>query len=214
MRKTILSVFAYCFCILFSGCVSLRVIQVDPDNPQRAKGFRYYMPEPYLLVHEIPRMREVKTPVVLEGKLVKGAYENSVIHEGRMEIIYLPDRDREMAVSPKAVLSKQKLSFKLEEGWKLTEVSGEQESDLSAEAWAEVLAELVKGSAEVAKVGIQAMAQDAEKAGDEETTTPIPPGLYRLRMQEGGLLELERVMMTWKTGKDGQETRTYMDLRK
>ena len=196
-------------CVFVAGCVSMRVVRVHPDKPQKTRGFRYYLPEPYLLVHEEPRIREVKVPVLLDGKVLKGAFEESVVHEGRWEIVYLPDREREMAVTPRTFLAGQSLNLKLEDGWKLTEVSGEHQGALAADVLAEVIGILAKSSVDMA--GLMAQAQSLPESSQEPKPFPIPPGLYRLKSWENGEVELQRVMISWKIQEEGQGPRTRME---
>ena len=105
-----------------------------------------------------------------------------------MEILYLPDPQREMSAKSSSFLSSQKLNLQLEEGWKLTEVSGESDSSVAAQSLAGVLEEMTQGASDIASAVLPIV------ASRETPVVPLSlePGLYRILIQEDGSVILRK----------------------
>lgn len=98
------------------GCTSV-VVKKDPGDHN--KGFRYYMPKPYLLISPST------TTVVGEGEKKTTTTKPVVV-----EMKYLPDYEEKYSVRLKPGIGKGKLEVELEDGWNLTKVGLETDQQI------------------------------------------------------------------------------------
>lgn len=111
----------------FSACTTTS-IKLNPGDHDR--GIRYYRPKPYLLVQ--PTKNESKEFVTIS-------------------LEYLPDYSEEYSIRVRAGLGINKTSVKLKDGWNLTEIS--QELDSQTDENIKAVAELASSVSDFVKTG-------------------------------------------------------------
>ena len=155
-----------------TGCATTRVTRITWRNSERLQGYRYCLPQPYLLVSEPATSVMNKTDGTLKS-------EKSTETEPQMEIIYLPDMREQYSIRPWAFLAKQDLGFTLENGWNLTSVNAKQDATAALEA----MAGLAESMVETAPNLIKALTDEPgqEQPGQREL---LRPGLYRIILDE------------------------------
>lgn len=121
------------------GCTP-RVNVVSNPGPH-SKGFRYYRPKPYLLITPIGATVAVKTA---ENTTTTSTQSDEYVN---IELEYLPDFSEEYAIDVKTGLGTAEVSFKLEDGWKLTEMNQKLDSQFDENVSA--IADLVRAGGEV-----------------------------------------------------------------
>ncbi len=95
------------------GCTPKVLVRKSPDDHDR--GIRYYRPKPYLKI-EPAEIAVSKT----ESKIAPGLV--------RISLVYLPDFSEEYSISVRSGLGIADVGIKLEDGWNLTEISQELDS--------------------------------------------------------------------------------------
>ncbi len=96
-----------------AGCTPKVLVRKNPDDLDR--GIRYYRPKPYLKI-EPAEIAVSKT----ESKLVPGLV--------RISLVYLPDFSEEYSISVRSGCGIADVGIKLEDGWNLTEISQQLDS--------------------------------------------------------------------------------------
>ena len=140
------------------GCAP-RVL-VTPNPSPQTQGIRYYRPKPYLKV--VPAEISVgKDATDIQPSLVTVTLE------------YLPDFSEEYAIEVKPGLGIANVSVKLEDGWNLTEIS--QELDSQTDENISAMADVLKAAS-----GIIPTSKRADETTSQFTVaaTNVPLGYY------------------------------------
>lgn len=111
------------FFSLMIGCTGGSFVVHGPIHNGNTEGFPFYLPQPYLLVTQVI---DQKTHNII----------------GVARIIYLPDLTQERFISIKEGSGKFEGSFKLEDGWKLTEIN--QKSDTKTTETLQAISSILK----------------------------------------------------------------------
>lgn len=122
--KYILSFMVVISLVIHPGCATTDVIK----NPgPKDKGVRFYRPKPYLLIQP---------------------HQGNSVEFVSITTAYLPDYTEEYSIKAKAGLGWNKTAIKLENGWNLTELSQELDSqtDENIDAAANLISKFVKQS--------------------------------------------------------------------
>lgn len=111
---------------IFCGCAPRVIVRANPQPNDR--GIRYYRPKPYLKVEPA----EVATDKN-QTKIVPGVV--------RISLAYLPDFSEEYSIDVRSGLGIANVGIKLEDGWNLTEISQQLDSqtDENTKAFASLL---------------------------------------------------------------------------
>lgn len=144
--------------LAFAGCTSV-VVKKDPGDHD--KGFRYYMPKPYLFIGPT-------TTTTTEKEGAKSTTTKPVT----IEIKHLPDYEEKYSVRLKPGVGKGKLEVELENGWNLTKVGLETDQQLD---------EIIKSTADlVGSIGSIAKGQGFGPSGGMTilANTNVPFGFY------------------------------------
>jgi hypothetical protein len=152
------------------GCNPRVTVRKDP-GPHNA-GIRYYRPKPYLLIEPV-------------GAAVTVADENkkpvsTTIPSDEFVSIsldYLPDFSEEYAITVRPGLGVANVSFKLEDGWNLTEMNQELDSQFNENVSA--IADLVKAGGSLIQPTSEGAGQPAQM--DKRwvvRATNVPIGYY------------------------------------
>ncbi len=112
VSQVVCLVFALFF-LLQTGCTPRVIVRAHPQPSDR--GIRYYRPKPYLKV-EPAEVAVDKT----QTKLLPGMV--------RLSLVYLPDFSEEYAIDVRSGLGIANVGIKLQDGWNLTEISQELDS--------------------------------------------------------------------------------------
>jgi len=146
-----------CLLLLVTGCMPRTVVRQNPGPHDT--GIRYYRPKPYLLVQPTP---------VNEGAEVR--------HDKYVQISleYLPDFSEEYSIDVRTGLGRNKTSIKLADGWNLTEIN--QELDSNFDENVKAVGDLLKS---VAPGGIVPTAgEHARGPSMVVSATNVPIGFY------------------------------------
>ncbi|MGA2081555.1 MAG: hypothetical protein ABSH53_13235 [Holophaga sp.] len=194
-----------CVFILLTGCAGVQVVPLNPDGTQAQKaapGIRYYLPQPYLLVAELPPVeaqaggKDLKSPSSSSGKpgdagSAQGGDTTSAsaapsastdtgffaaTPQYVMKLIYLPDYDHPMAITAKAGMGTVQWNPTLQDGWMLTSLTANSDSKV-----AEMLTALGTTATGV-KGGTTTKAAPSEEPGPKAAPSgadKLDPGLYR-----------------------------------
>jgi hypothetical protein len=137
MRYAILLVFLASNLIGLTGCTPR--VRVLPNPTVHDKGIRYYRPKPYLMVTsgvaEVTTSEKDKT--VSTTTVPDPRYVN-------IQLVYLPDFEEEYAIDVRTGFGTADVSIKLEDGWNLTEISQnlDSQTDENMEAAASLIGAL------------------------------------------------------------------------
>ncbi|MEO8268325.1 MAG: hypothetical protein ABI557_01320, partial [Aureliella sp.] len=112
--------------LLASGCTPRVIVRAHPQSDDR--GIRFYRPKPYLKV-EPAEVAIDKNQTSLVPGLV------------RISLAYLPDFSEEYSIDVRSGLGIANVGIKLQDGWNLTEISQELDSqtDENTKAFASIL---------------------------------------------------------------------------
>jgi hypothetical protein len=165
------TVFSILLSVLSVGCTPRVRVRKSP-SPQDT-GFRYYRPKPYLLIS--PGAASI---AVAEGdkKTTTTVPSDEYV---TIQMQYLPDFSEEYAIDVRPGFGVAEVSFKLENGWNLTEVNQKLDSKTAENIAA--TAELLKSAGSLIPTG-NAAADD--KNSDAATqrwvvrATNVPLGYY------------------------------------
>ncbi|RYE89626.1 MAG: hypothetical protein EOO37_04675 [Cytophagaceae bacterium] len=160
-----------------SSCAGYKVVRVAGSDAQDTKGIRYWRPAPFLLVSE-----GGKTPE--DAKAIASLKADGLL---TYQIIYLPDPTENYAIKYHGGLGTADLTFKLVNGWNLTEVNTKTDSKIPETITA------VSGLL-TAVAGVIAKKAATERVNDNGEA-PLTPGLYRILL-EGDAITLRRSVLT------------------
>ncbi len=108
---------AICFFLLFgpliAGCMPRVIVRAHPTPNDQ--GIRYYRPKPFLKVEPAEVALEKNQTTIMPGVV-------------RISLVYLPDFSEEYAIDVRSGLGIANVGIKLEDGWNLTEISQELDS--------------------------------------------------------------------------------------
>lgn len=153
---------AFCFGTLLMvslGCTPRVIVHANPSKNDN--GIRFYRPKPYLKI-EPAEVAVDKTRTELVPSMV------------RISLAYLPDFSEEYAIDVRTGCGTANVGIKLEDGWNLTEIS--QDLDSQTDENIEAIGGLVK-----AVGGIVPTAAATDAAADISFTVPsrnVPIGFY------------------------------------
>ncbi len=99
--------------LLVTGCTPRVIVRANPTASDR--GIRYYRPKPYLKVEPAEVAIEKNQTAIVPGVV-------------RISLVYLPDFSEEYAIDIRSGLGIANVGIKLEDGWNLTEISQELDS--------------------------------------------------------------------------------------
>lgn len=112
--------------LLLSGCAPRVIVRANPRPNDR--GIRYYRPKPYLKIEPAEVAIEKNQTKIVPGLV-------------RISLAYLPDFSEEYSIDVRSGLGIANVGIKLEDGWNLTEISQELDSqtDENTKAFASLL---------------------------------------------------------------------------
>ena len=145
--------------VMISGCAPRVIVRANPTPNDR--GIRYYRPKPYLKVEPAEVAMDKN-----QTKLVPGMV--------RISLAYLPDFAEEYSIDVRSGLGIANVGIKLEDGWNLTEISQEldSQSDENTKAFASLLSA-------VGEVGPTANSQSgAPEVSFTVAARNVPIGFY------------------------------------
>jgi hypothetical protein len=148
-----------------TGCLPRTFVKKDPGPHDR--GFRYYRPKPYLMVKPLEFV--VKSN---EGKTLSGSVEPNYVS---IEQVMLPDFSEEYSIHIRSGLGVNNTKFELKDGWNLTSLNSELDSQFD---------ENVKAVSELLKVPLSKTERGlttGDQADPGSLTVPaqnVPFGLY------------------------------------
>jgi hypothetical protein len=145
--------------LLSSGCAPRVIVRANPTASDR--GIRYYRPKPYLKVEPAEVALEKNQTTIVPGVV-------------RISLAYLPDFSEEYAIDVRSGLGIANVGIKLEDGWNLTEIS--QELDSQTDENVRAMASMLTAVGDVVPTS-----GDASKSPDVSFTVParnVPIGFY------------------------------------
>lgn len=112
--------------LLLCGCAPRVIVRANPQPNDR--GIRYYRPKPYLKVEPAEVASEKNQTKIVPGLV-------------RISLAYLPDFSEEYSIDVRSGLGIASVGIKLEDGWNLTEISQQLDSqtDENTKAFASLL---------------------------------------------------------------------------
>jgi hypothetical protein len=125
-------------CALLLGCPGVKVVK-NPND--RDKGIRYYRPKPYLLVTPGTETTEVTANSTTTKKTLPSDRTVTI------QLVYMPDFNEEYSIHVRSGLGIANVGFKLDQGWNLTEIS--QELDSNVDDNIKAVAELTRSLGDV-----------------------------------------------------------------
>ena len=140
------------------GCTPRVVVRSNPTAHD--KGIRYYRPKPYLKI-EPAEIGIAKDKTQLVPSLV------------RISLVYLPDFAEEYAIDVRTGFGTADVGIKLEDGWNLTEIS--QDLDSQTDENLEAIGSLI---GEIGGIVPTSRASGAEKMTVTVEATNVPIGFY------------------------------------
>ncbi|MEZ6152838.1 MAG: hypothetical protein R3C09_22295 [Pirellulaceae bacterium] len=113
-------------CILAIGCTPRVIVRAHPQPSDR--GIRFYRPKPYLKVEPAEVAIDKNQTSIVPGVV-------------RISLVYMPDFSEEFAIDVRSGLGIANVGIKLQDGWNLTEISQELDSqtDENTKAFASLL---------------------------------------------------------------------------
>ncbi len=155
-----LSIFLILLCgLLTTGCTPRVIVRAHPTSSDR--GIRYYRPKPYLKVEPAEVAIEKNQTTIVPGLV-------------RISLAYLPDFSEEYAIDVRSGLGIANVGIKLEDGWNLTEIS--QELDSQSDENLKSVASLLSAVGDVVPT-----ASGPTKTAEASFTVParnVPIGFY------------------------------------
>lgn len=150
-----------CGCVvgLISGCTPRVIVRANPARSD--PGIRYYRPKPYLKVEPAEVSLEKNQTTIVPGLV-------------RISLAYLPDFSEEYAIEVRSGLGIANVGIKLEDGWNLTEIS--QDLDSQADENLRAAASLLSAVGDVVPTSAA-----TGKANEVSFTVParnVPIGFY------------------------------------
>jgi hypothetical protein len=145
--------------LLSSGCAPRVIVRANPTAADR--GIRYYRPKPYLKVEPAEVAIEKNQTTIVPGLV-------------RISLVYLPDFSEEYAIDVRSGLGIANVGIKLEDGWNLTEIS--QELDSQTDENVRAMANLLTAVGDIVPT-----ASGTSKSTDVSFTVParnVPIGFY------------------------------------
>lgn len=145
--------------LLFTGCTPRVIVRANPTSSDR--GIRYYRPKPYLKVEPAEVALEKNQTTIVPGVV-------------RISLVYLPDFSEEYAIDVRSGLGIANVGIKLEDGWNLTEIS--QELDSQTDENVKAAASLLSAVGDVVPT-----ASSNPKTAEATFTVParnVPIGFY------------------------------------
>lgn len=139
---------------------------VTPNPGPDAGGIRYYRPKPYL---------KVTPALVPSGRDEAEVFPNMVT----VTLEYLPDFAEEYAIDVRSGLGIANVAIKLEDGWNLTEIS--QELDSQTDENIAAAADLIKAVGGV----VPTRDTSSEREGFTVQATDVPLGYYEAVISRG-----------------------------
>ncbi len=113
-RSTAIVVWLLLVCsLLCMGCTPRVIVRANPTATDR--GIRYYRPKPYLKIEPAEVALEKNQTTIVPGVV-------------RISLVYLPDYSEEYAIDVRSGLGTANVGIKLQDGWNLTEISQELDS--------------------------------------------------------------------------------------
>jgi hypothetical protein len=103
--------------LLIGGCAELEVKRVLTENQE---GFRYCLPQPYLLVTKVKPATDQRS----SKTSTRSSSASETAPDLEYKIIYLPNTQEKFAVRVKSGLGSVNSTLKIQDGWQLTEVGG------------------------------------------------------------------------------------------
>lgn len=131
---------------LAAGCTDLKVTRVNPAHPEKAKGFQYALPKPFLQV--VPQ----------EDGSVK------------VEVIYLPDEENTYAIDVGGAMDDREIAIKVDDAGMLRQVAFKADTTVVAAGFATLAGEASKQTLE--RINARTAADEAaeKKAKDDRAT--------------------------------------------
>ena len=113
-------------CLLAIGCTPRVIVRAHPQPGDR--GIRFYRPKPYLKVEPAEVAIDKNQTSIVPGVV-------------RISLVYMPDFSEEYAIDVRSGLGIANVGIKLQDGWNLTEISQELDSqtDENTKAFASLL---------------------------------------------------------------------------
>lgn len=145
--------------LLCTGCTPRVVVRANPTASDR--GIRYYRPKPYLKVEPAEVALEKNQTTIVPGVV-------------RISLVYLPDYSEEYAIDVRSGWGTANVGIKLQDGWNLTEIS--QELDSQTDENVRAMASLLSAVGDVVPT-----AGSTAKNAEVSFTVParnVPIGFY------------------------------------
>ncbi|WP_153555917.1 hypothetical protein [Roseimaritima sediminicola] len=145
-------------CCLAAGCTPRVVVRANPD--QSDTGIRFYRPKPYLKIEPAEVAVDRNQTTLVPGMV-------------RISLVYMPDFSEEYSIDVRTGCGTANVGIKLEDGWNLTEIS--QDLDSQTDENIEAVGALVKA------VGGVVPTAAGDGAQDVSFTVParnVPIGFY------------------------------------
>ena len=182
-----------CLVILFFtvGCVPPRVI-VTPNPCADTKGIRYYRPKPYLLILPFSEVTTTTDPRAKSAPADETTQKKTTVELSKindefvtMQLEYLPDFSEEYAIDVKSGFGINETSFRLENGWKLTEIN--QKLDSQTDENIKAVGELISSASKaLAKSSPDNTVKGNEALGNQPIRARnIPYGYYESVIGKG-----------------------------
>ncbi|MCA9194815.1 MAG: hypothetical protein KDB03_23755 [Planctomycetales bacterium] len=159
-------------CLLpLMGCNPRAIIRQNPS--QHDRGLRFYRPKPYLLVSPTDGVTEVT--VKGDQKTTKVGKSDSYVS---MQLEYLPDFSEEYSISVRPGLGQNNTKITLKDGWNLTQL--DQDLDSNFDDNVKAIAELAKVAGTIVGTGGGVAADSADGATKSFVVpaTNVPLGYY------------------------------------
>ncbi len=156
---------AICVMILFAtglaafGCTPRVVVRANPQPEDR--GIRYYRPKPFLKVEPAEVAIDKDQTSIVPGVV-------------RISLVYLPDFSEEYSIDVRSGLGVANVGITLEDGWNLTEIS--QELDSQTDENVEAAASLLSAVGSVVPTSVRSKASNTPSFTVPSRNVPI--GLY------------------------------------
>lgn len=141
------------------GCTPKMIVRKSPTDHNR--GIRYYRPKPYLKIE----------PAEIAVDKNESAFVPGLV---RISLVYMPDFSEEYSIEVRSGLGIANVGIKLEDGWNLTEIS--QELDSQTDENVEAISSLLKAAG-----GLIPTSERGNSAEDVSFTVParnVPLGFY------------------------------------
>lgn len=145
--------------VLLCGCAPRVIVRANPKPNDR--GIRYYRPKPYLKVEPAEVAIDKNQTKIVPGLV-------------RISLAYLPDFSEEYSIDVRSGLGIASVGIKLEDGWNLTEIS--QQLDSQTDENTKAFASLLSAVGDV--VPTTASGNVAPEVGFTVPARNVPIGFY------------------------------------